>query len=181
MIHDLKNQGLTISAIARKLGCDRKTVRRHLERGMEVPVYKPRPPQSRLLEEFEPYLSGRVCEYPDLTGSRLLREIRAMGYSGSYTLVTNFLREIRPPSRTQFERRFETPPGKQAQVDFAEFSVEFTPSQRCTHRLPGNGRARRNAQGLVIFHGAGPLALALGPVLLQPESAIGDAMSYRCL
>ena len=33
---------------------------------------------------------------------------------------------MRPPKQTQFERRFETPPGKQAQVDFAEFTVEFT-------------------------------------------------------
>ena len=31
------------------------------------------------------------------------------------------------PMRVQpFERRFETPPGKQAQVDFAQFRVEFT-------------------------------------------------------
>ena len=33
---------------------------------------------------------------------------------------------MRPPRRPVFERRFETPPGKQGQVDFAEFKVEFT-------------------------------------------------------
>ena len=33
LIHDLKKQGLSITAIARKVGCDRKTVRKHLERG----------------------------------------------------------------------------------------------------------------------------------------------------
>jgi len=38
LIHDLKRQGLSVSAIARKLSLDRKTVRRHLERGMEPPV-----------------------------------------------------------------------------------------------------------------------------------------------
>ena len=39
LIHDLKKQGLSITAIARKVGCDRKTVRKHLEeRGMEAPV-----------------------------------------------------------------------------------------------------------------------------------------------
>ena len=64
--------------------------------------------------------------FPDLTGARPLREIRAMGYDGGYTAVTDFLREVRPPKRSQFERRFETPPGRQAQVDFAEFSVTFT-------------------------------------------------------
>lgn len=33
---------------------------------------------------------------------------------------------MRPASRAPFERRFETHPGQQAQVDFAEFTVEFT-------------------------------------------------------
>ena len=55
-----------------------------------------------------------------------LREIRELGYEGAYTAVTDFLREVRPARHTPFERRFETPPGKQAQVDFAEFTVEFT-------------------------------------------------------
>lgn len=35
------------------------------------------------------------------------------------------LRELRPPRTSGFEVRFETPPGEQAQVDFARFDVEF--------------------------------------------------------
>ena len=42
LIHDLKRQGLTVSAIARKVGLDRKAVRKHLARGMEPPAYGPR-------------------------------------------------------------------------------------------------------------------------------------------
>jgi transposase len=34
LIHDLKRQGLSITAIARKVGCDRKTVRKYLELGL---------------------------------------------------------------------------------------------------------------------------------------------------
>lgn len=126
LIHDLKKQGLSISAIARKVGCDRKTVRKYLDRGLEAPVYGPRRPRARMIEPYERYLQERVQAFPDLSGARLLREIRELGYEGGYTAVTDFLREVRPPRRTQFERRFETPPGKQAQVDFAEFTVEFS-------------------------------------------------------
>jgi Integrase core domain len=36
------------------------------------------------------------------------------------------LREIRPVLPPPFELRFETPPGQQAQVDFAQFQTEFT-------------------------------------------------------
>jgi transposase len=37
-----------------------------------------------------------------------------------------FLRAIRPRALQAFERRSETPPGKQAQVDFAYFRTVFT-------------------------------------------------------
>src|SRR6056297_2198477 len=126
LIHDLKKQGLSVSAIARKVGCDRKTVRKYLDAGLEAPVYGPRQPRARVIEPFEDYLQERIQAFPDLSGARLLREIRKLGYDGGYTAVTDFLRKVRPPKQTQFERRFETPPGKQAQVDFAEFTVEFT-------------------------------------------------------
>ena len=36
LIHDLKKQGLSVSAIARKVGCDRKTVRKYLDGGLDV-------------------------------------------------------------------------------------------------------------------------------------------------
>ncbi len=39
LVNDLHKQGLSISAIARKVGCDRKTVRKYPERGLDVPVY----------------------------------------------------------------------------------------------------------------------------------------------
>ena len=45
MILDLHRQGLTVSAIARELGVDRKTVRKCIARGLEPPVYGPRKPR----------------------------------------------------------------------------------------------------------------------------------------
>ncbi len=126
MIHDLKRQGLSTSAIARKTGFDRKTVKKYLDRGLEAPVYGPRQPRGRIIAAFEGYLRERVVQFPGLSGKRLLREIQECGYAGGYTAVTDFLRDARPPRQAGFERRFETPPGRQAQVDFAEFSVAFT-------------------------------------------------------
>jgi transposase len=126
MILDLRRQGLTVSAIARQLELDRKTVRKYIERGLEPPVYGPRKPRPRLLEPYEPYLRQRVAAYPGLTGRRLLREIRERGYRGGYTAVTEFLRDVRPAAAPSFEVRFETPPGLQAQADFAQFQAVFT-------------------------------------------------------
>lgn len=39
MILDLHRQGVNIAAIARQVGVDRKTVRKYIARGVEVPTY----------------------------------------------------------------------------------------------------------------------------------------------
>jgi len=93
---------------------------------LTAPAYKPRPPQPHLIDPFAPYLRQRLAAFPTLTGRRLWRELAERGYRGGYTAVTDFLRDLRPPRTTGFEVRFETPPGAQAQVDFAQFVVEFT-------------------------------------------------------
>jgi len=115
MILDLHRQGLSVSAIARQLERDRKTVRKYIERGLAAPAYGPREPRPTVLTPFTAYLRERIAAFPELTGSRLLREIRELGYAGGYTAVKDFLRTIRPRALQAFERRFETPPGKQAQ------------------------------------------------------------------
>ena len=125
MIHDLRRRGMGISAIARHTGLDRKTVRKYLEQGLQGPRYGPRQPRPRLLEPYEDYLRERVAKCAGLSGRRLMRDIAERGYTGGYTAVTDFLREVRPTDRTGFERRFETPPGQQAQVDFAHFKAVF--------------------------------------------------------
>ena len=125
MLHELHAQGVSISAIARQTGLDRKTVRRHLAAGIELPVYGPRAPQGSLLDPYKAYLTARLAEYPGLSGARLLREITAQGYVGGYTILTDYLRTLRPPRETGYEVRFETPAGHQGQVDFAHFKVRF--------------------------------------------------------
>jgi transposase len=125
MILDLDRQGLSVSTIALQLGIDRKTVRKYLARGLEAPVYGPRQPRPRRIDPFIPYLRPRIKAWPGLTGSRLIRELKERGYQGGYTAITDALPELRPQAASVFEVRFETPPGGQAQVDFAQFQVAF--------------------------------------------------------
>src|SRR6201989_3547973 len=94
MILELHRQGLSISAIARRVELDRKTVRRHIAQGLEPPSYGPRQPQVSQLRAFEPYLRGRLAAYPQLTGRRLHRELRDLGYTRGYTLLTDLLRQV---------------------------------------------------------------------------------------
>src|SRR4029079_14937224 len=85
MILDLHRQGVSISAIARQSGLDRKTVRRYIERGLEPPSYGPRAPRPTLLDPCTSYLRERVKAYPGLSSARLLRELKELGYLGGYS------------------------------------------------------------------------------------------------
>lgn len=127
MILDLHRQGLSVSAIARRTGRDPKTVRKYIERGLEPPAYGPRQVgRPNKLAPYLDYLRERVAAFPDLTATRLTRELRERGYSGAYTAVKRFVAAIRPSDGAKpFEVRFETPSGHQAQVDFARFVTCF--------------------------------------------------------
>jgi transposase len=184
LIQDLKRQGLGVSAIARQTGLDRKTVRKYLARGLEAPAYKPRAPRARIVEPFEGYLRERLSAFPDLTAKRLMREIRERGYEGGYTSVKDFVRQTRPAKQAQFERRFETPPGKQAQVDFAEFSTVFTDEPGVVRKvwlfsmvlghsrwLWGRFCASQNLQTVMRCHVA-----AFGAMGGAPEEVLYDRM-----
>src|ERR1700724_1975949 len=96
MILDLHRQGLSVSAIARQVGIDRKTVRTYIAKGLEPPAYQKRPPAPSLVDGFDPYLRERLATYPALTARRLFREIKERGYSGGYSVVRDRVREIRP-------------------------------------------------------------------------------------
>jgi len=126
MILELHRQGLIPTAIARRLGIDRKTVRKYIARGLEPPAYRSQPGRGRCTDDFLPYLRARLAAYPGLTGVRLLREMRERGFVGGYTAVKRAVQDIRPDQTQRFEVRFETPPGEQGQVDFARFEVAFT-------------------------------------------------------
>lgn len=121
-------QGVSKSALARQLGISRDTVHRwirdgDLDRDLDAgPVqYGPRPPVPTKLDPYKPIITARLKTYPQLSAVRLLEEIRAAGYKGGYTQLKEFVRRIRPAPEPEPVIRFETPPGRQAQVDFARF------------------------------------------------------------
>jgi len=127
MILELHRQGVSVTAIARRTGRDPETVRKYIERGIEAPVYGPRTVgRPSKLAAYLDFLRERVTAFPELSAARLTREIRELGYAGAYTAVKRYLAAIRPENGPKpYEVRFETPPGVQAQVDFARFVVDF--------------------------------------------------------
>jgi len=117
-IRSLHHEGHSIKAIARYTGRSRNTVRRVLREAGPAPFNKPI--RHSQLDPFKTYLRER-WESCGLSAVRLLPEIQAMGYTGSISTLRRFVHSLKP-ERERLRKvtvRFETPPGKQAQADWA--------------------------------------------------------------
>jgi transposase len=125
-------QGLSKAAVAERLGISRRTVYYWVESGQldreldDEPVrYRARPPVARKVDAYRGIVETRLAEYPKLSAVRLFEEIKAAGYEGGYTQLKEFVRSVRPTPPADPVVRFETAPGHQAQVDFAEFRLPW--------------------------------------------------------
>ncbi len=93
-LRNLHERGWSVSAIARHLGKDRKTVRRYLA----DPDARPgvRKPAGRLLDPYAAYVKARLEDNPHLAGTVLDRELGELGFAGSYRTLARHLAGVRP-------------------------------------------------------------------------------------
>jgi len=123
VIKDMKKRGMTITQISNELGRDRKTIRKWLKEP-EATTYKRKFPIGCILDPFKTYIRQRMQE-GCLNAMVLLDEIKGQGYPGGITTLRLFMNPIRPTVVSKATERFETPPGKQAQVDWGTFRVDW--------------------------------------------------------
>lgn len=109
-------QLLNKSEIARRMGCDRRTVDRYIN------------PQSNkcnsreydsALEPFKSVIMDKVDTYGS-TAMAVFKFIQNKGFTGQYGIVAKFVREHKSDQQKKATIRFETSPGLQAQVDWKE-------------------------------------------------------------
>jgi transposase len=120
-VKDMYRQGYSIKHICRVTRYSRNTVRKILRQG--VPQRAERKSRCTKLDEYRGYLKGRY-EETGLSAVRLTEEIRGMGFTGSVDIVRRYLRELdrtRLPEKATV--RYETPPGEQSQVDWADVGM----------------------------------------------------------
>jgi transposase len=125
--------------IARRVGLSRKVVLRLLRQmGLSTVTNESKAgAQASKLEPFREAIQLRVDK--KLTTTRVLREIRSLGYDGGRTILGKYVRELRArqglePTRA-VKRRFETGPGKEMQVDWSPFWVSIAGCMVLVHAL----------------------------------------------
>jgi len=124
--HALRKRGWTISAIARHLGRDRKTVRGYLAGDRTPGQRKPAGPDG--FARFADYVSARLSEDPHLWATTLFDELVDLGFTGSYPTLTRQirtrgLRPVCPDCATVADRAaavIEHPPGDEIQWDWVD-------------------------------------------------------------
>lgn len=131
MIHQMIKEGMSKSAIARKLGLSRDTVAKYakLPEGY-VPVIKREPVETTI----DPYLVNiaQMLEHAhelkvELPATAIYEEIQKLGYRGSLRWMQEIMLRHDLRRRVKEEEpliRFETAPAQQMQVDWIEFPKE---------------------------------------------------------
>lgn len=120
-IHCLADRGQSGRAIARMLGVSEGTVRYHLSReGVEDGRTHQKQLAEGWLEAIELYLTS-LGAGPVNMADLYDWLVSEHGYHGSLRSVQRYFRRRYPKPKRRARRRVETPPGAQAQVDWAEW------------------------------------------------------------
>jgi transposase len=147
----LRRRGWSVSAIARHLGRDRKTIRAYLSGERQPGVRRAGVPDG--FARFEPYLRERLREDPHVWGTVLFDEVVGLGFERSYVTFVRELRRrgLRPRCEACVGVRgrptveIEHPPGEEVQWDWLELP-EAPWGEREAHllvgTLPHSGRFR---------------------------------------
>ena len=78
------------------------------------------------MDPFRSTVESWLEEDPEYRASWILDQLRKLGYTGGYTIVKDLVQGIKEENNRIAYIRFETEPGRQAQVDFGDFKVVET-------------------------------------------------------
>ena len=122
VIRTLKKRGVYQKEIAAELGVHPRTVSRAIQRG-SAPQPQRRSRSSKL-DPYKPQIDRLLAEGV-WNAVVILREIQVQGYGGGSTILRGYIQPQRKQRQSKATVRFETPPGRQLQSDWAEITTEI--------------------------------------------------------
>lgn len=120
------SQKMKVRPIARKVGVNRKSVERVIERRSVALGIVPFS-RASLLDPFKERIEELLKEDSDTTAVVIQQRLRAEGYNGGYTILKDWIRRVRtrhqPRQEAFFKMDFAL--GQATQVDWGEFNDVF--------------------------------------------------------
>ena len=134
MLSDMaKMQGKTVSQISRETGMSRNTVRKYLRQGYQPHQLNGRHRPSKL-DPYKTHLDN-LMKSGIYNCSVLKEHLEALGYRGGMTILKDYVQKIRPPmvKAGPAIRRYETKPGRQAQMDWG--TLKYWDTEGLLHKV----------------------------------------------
>ena len=134
-IHRLHNLGWLVRKIARHLRVSRPTVRKYIE-NPQLPKAK-RVKRDSKLDPYRDLIKEFLEKDPDVKAPVVLQRLQDNGFEGKITIVRDYLQKVRGQKKyRQAFIRFESPPGKQMQIDWGHFgSLRYEDTMRKLYAL----------------------------------------------
>jgi transposase len=144
MIREKVLEGKSSYAIAKEIGLSKNTVKKYRELGSQMVKVSTRDQPSKL----DPHLDTiQNCMAAGIFNCQVILErIQEKGYDGGITILKDYVKPYRPPKSLPAVPRYETLPGKQAQMDYG--ICHYVDLDGVTHKIPafimimGNSRAK---------------------------------------
>lgn len=115
MIQEIAKKGKSAYAISKELDISKNTAKKHMEHQAQVHGLKGIRKGSKLdscKEQLKQWLSQGIFNY-----EVLLERLHELRYDGGKSILKDYVQPYRPAKSSPAVRRYETPNGKQAQMD----------------------------------------------------------------
>lgn len=116
MIKDLAAKGKSAYAIGQEIGVSKNTARKYMQQPAQQHGLKGVLKGSKL-DPYKPYLDEWMAQ-GIFNCVVLLERLRDLGYDGGMSIVKTYVHPHRPAKAAPAVRRYETPSGRQAQMDW---------------------------------------------------------------
>ena len=144
MIHEGAQKGKSAYAIGKELGISKNTAKKYMNQPKAEHGLKGRTKPSKL-DPFKPEINEMI-ENGIFNCVVILERLKDIGYTGGITIIKDYVKPFRPARSAPAVRRYETPPGKQAQMDWG--IIHYIDERGNTHKAPvfimilGNSRCK---------------------------------------
>ncbi len=114
----LKREHFTQKQIADALGVTDRSIRNYLK----LPDnYRGSVKRKSKLDHFKSVIDSMLNDRQDYSAILIFEKIKSIGYTGQISILRDYVAEVQKKLSTEAVIRFETIPGKQAQVDWKEY------------------------------------------------------------